>query len=217
MKNNDDECFKWAVTRALNPINIHPEIISKELKEQSKELNWEGTEFPTPLNNIKKFEEDNNIGVNVFSADESQKVYPLKLTKQSNPINLFLWKNHYSVIKNISRLVSAQISEGKRRKYICNRCLNAFGSDELLEKHLELCSDNDYQRHEYLEPGSTTKFENYRKTQTVPFAIYADFGCYIEGLNTVEQNPNKSSTTQYQKHNPSGFCYYVKCFDNSIL
>ena len=217
MKNNDDECFKWAVTRALNPINIHPERISKELKEQSKELNWEGTEFPTPLNNIKKFEEDNNIGVNVFSADESQKVYPLKLTKQSNPINLFLWKNHYSVIKNMSRLVSAQISEGKRRKYICNRCLNAFGSDELLEKHLELCSDNDYQRHEYLEPGSTTKFENYRKTQTVPFAIYADFGCYIEGLKTVEQNPNKSSTTQYQKHNPSGFCYYVKCFDNSIL
>ena len=88
MKNNDDECFKWAVTRALNPINIHPERISKELEEQSKELNWEGTEFPTPLNNIKKFEENNNIGVNVFSADESQKVYPLKLAKQSNPINL---------------------------------------------------------------------------------------------------------------------------------
>ena len=181
MKNNDDECFKWAVIRALNPINIHPERISKELKEQSKELNWEGTEFPTPLNNINKFEEDNNIGVNVFSADESQKVYPIKLTKQSNPMNLFLWKNHYSVIKDMSRLVSAQISEGKRRKYICNRCLNALGSDELLEKHLELCSDNDYQRHEYPEPGSTTKFENYGETQTVPFAIYADFECYIEG------------------------------------
>ena len=112
-------------------------------------------------------EENNNIGVNVFSADESLKVYPLKLAKQYNPINPFLWKNHYSVIKDMSRLVSAQISEGKRRKYICNRCLNAFNSDELLEKHLELCSDNDYQRHEYPELGSTTKFENYGKTQTV--------------------------------------------------
>jgi hypothetical protein len=29
MKNDDDECFKWAVTRALNPIDIHPERISK--------------------------------------------------------------------------------------------------------------------------------------------------------------------------------------------
>jgi hypothetical protein len=206
----------WAVTRALNPINIHPERISKELKEQSKQLNWEGTEFPTPLNNIKKFEENNNIGINVFSADESQKVYPLKLAGKSNPINLFLWKNHYSVIKDMSRLVSTQTRKHGHKKYIYNRCLNAFSSDELLEKHLELCSDNDYQRHEYPEPGSTTKFENYEKTQTVPFAIYADFECYIEGLDTVEQNLNKSSTVQYQKHNPSAFCHYVKRFDNSI-
>jgi hypothetical protein len=81
MKNTDDECFKWAMTRAVNPINIHPERTSKELEEQSKELNWEETEFPTPLSNIKKFEENNNIGVNVFSTDESLKVYPLRLTK----------------------------------------------------------------------------------------------------------------------------------------
>ena len=117
----------------------------------------------------------------------------------------------------MSRLVSTQINKKEHKKYICNRCLNAFGSDELLEKHLELCSDNDYQRHEYPEPGSTTKlWENYGKTQTGTFAIYADFECYIEGLDTVEQNLNKSSTVQYQKHNPSGFCYYIKCFDNSI-
>ncbi|CAB3996841.1 Hypothetical predicted protein [Paramuricea clavata] len=55
MKNTDDECFKWAVTRALNPVEHNPERISKELKEHTKELNWEGTEFPTPLSNIKKF------------------------------------------------------------------------------------------------------------------------------------------------------------------
>ena len=46
--------------------------------------------------------------------------------------------------------------------------------------------------------------------------IYADFECYIEGLDTVKQDPDRSSTTQYQKHSPSGFCYYVKCFDNSV-
>jgi hypothetical protein len=33
---------------------------------------------------------------------------------------------------------------------------------------------------------------------------------------TNEQRLDESSTTQYQKHNPSGFCYYIKCFDNSI-
>ncbi|CAB3991164.1 Hypothetical predicted protein, partial [Paramuricea clavata] len=73
MKNNDDECFKWAVTRALNLTEQNPERISKALIEHARELDWEGIEFPTPLNNIKKFEENNNIGINVFSADESQK------------------------------------------------------------------------------------------------------------------------------------------------
>ena len=44
MKNDDQACFKWAVTRALNPIDSHPERISKSLREQSKELNLEGIE-----------------------------------------------------------------------------------------------------------------------------------------------------------------------------
>ena len=152
----------------------------------------------------------------MFGLDGFYKVCPLRISGSTNSINLFLWKNHYSVIKDISRLVSSQINKKKNKKHICNRCLNAFGSSELLERHLEVCSDNNYQRHEYPEPNTTTEFKNYERTQTVPFVIYADFECYIEGMDTVEQNPNRSSTTQYQKHSPSGFCYYVKCFNNSI-
>jgi hypothetical protein len=216
MKNDDDECFKGAVTRALNPTDIHPERITKELKGQSEELDWEGTEFPTPVDGIKRFEKNNNININVFSADEKLKVYPLRVSGKSNPIRLFLWKNHYSVVKDMSRLVGSQISNNEHKKYICDRCLNSFGSDELLEKHLELCSNNDYQRHEYRKPGSTTKFENYEKIQEFPIVIYADFECYINRLDEEEKSPDRSSTTLYQKHNPSGFCYYIKFFDNSI-
>ena len=216
MKNDDNECFKWAVTRALNPTDIHPERITKELKRQSEELDWEGTEFPTPIDGIKRFEKNNNISINVFSADESLKVYPLRVSGKTDPIRLFLWINHYSVVKDMSKLVGSQISKNEHRKYICDRCLNAFGSDKLLEKHLELCSNNDYQRHEYPKPGSTTKFENYERIQEFPITIYADFECYIRKLIAEEQSPDKSSTTQYQKHNPSGFCYYIKCFDDSI-
>jgi hypothetical protein len=58
----------------------------------------------------------------------------------------------------MSRLVSAQISGKKNKNYICNRCLNAFGSDELLEKHLELCSDNDWRRKPVISTtGSNSK------------------------------------------------------------
>jgi hypothetical protein len=87
MKNDDDECFKWAVTSALNPTDTHPERISGKLKEKSKEMNWEGIPFPTPLSDIRKFEENNNTGVNVFSADESLKVYPLQIYIRENRSN----------------------------------------------------------------------------------------------------------------------------------
>ena len=44
LKNKDDECFKWAITRALNPVENHPERIDRELRETSKTLNCGGTE-----------------------------------------------------------------------------------------------------------------------------------------------------------------------------
>ena len=39
LKNEDDECFKWAIIRALNPVENHPERIDRELRETSKVLN----------------------------------------------------------------------------------------------------------------------------------------------------------------------------------
>ena len=39
LKNEDNECFKWAVTRALNPADKNVERIDKKLKEKAKELN----------------------------------------------------------------------------------------------------------------------------------------------------------------------------------
>ena len=34
MKNNDDQCFKWSVVRALNPVEKNSERITKELKDE---------------------------------------------------------------------------------------------------------------------------------------------------------------------------------------
>ena len=41
LKNEDDECFKWAITRALNSEEKNSERIDKKLRETSKDLNWE--------------------------------------------------------------------------------------------------------------------------------------------------------------------------------
>ena len=36
LKNEDDECFKWAITRALNPVEQISERIDRKLRETSK-------------------------------------------------------------------------------------------------------------------------------------------------------------------------------------
>ena len=37
MENYSEQCFKWAVTRALNPTKVNTQWITKELSEQAKQ------------------------------------------------------------------------------------------------------------------------------------------------------------------------------------
>ena len=64
--------------------------------------------------------------------------------------------------------------------------------------------------------GPILTFKNFFRKMRVPFVVYADFECFTEKLDTTQPNPKQSYTKQYQKHTPSGFCYYIKCFDDSV-
>ena len=56
MKNKDDFCFKWCVTRAANMVENHPERITEDLREQAEKFDWTDCKFPMPLEKIKFFE-----------------------------------------------------------------------------------------------------------------------------------------------------------------
>ena len=60
IKNTDTQCFKWCVTRALNPVQKNAERVSKLLQQQAQQLHWDGIEFPVKLSDIDKFEKMNN-------------------------------------------------------------------------------------------------------------------------------------------------------------
>ena len=60
------------------------------------------------------------------------------------------------------------------------------------------------------------EFKNYHRLEKVPFIVYADFECYIKPIQSCDPNPELSYTKQYQKHEPSSFCYYIKCFDDVV-
>ena len=219
MENDDDQCFKWAVTRALNPVECNPKRITKILKIQAEKYNWDGLEFPTKLKDICKFENNNEVNINVFSFDEESgeygRVYTLRLSKTNyeETVNLFLYDEHYGVVKDLSRLTSRQLSKQGHKKHLCTRCLNHFKTPESLERHLELCQNHDHQRHVYpYEDNKYVFFKQYQKMHRVPFVVYADFECFIE---PVDKKIGKG-TVQYQKHLPSGFCYTIKCTEKSV-
>ena len=47
LKNEDDECFKWAITRALNPVEKNSERIDIKLREYVKDPQLGRSEIPS--------------------------------------------------------------------------------------------------------------------------------------------------------------------------
>ena len=221
LKNTDNKCFMWAVTRALHPAKDHSERIDPKLIKASEELNWDGITFPVDLKHIDRFEKQNDsLSINVFGYVNS--VYPLRISKfdREKQVDLLLVsgedKQHYCLIKSTSRLLSMQTSKHKKKCFICRRCLNSFNSEGSLAKHTEYCSSHEAIKIEMPQEGSVLKFKHFFKSMRVPFVVYADFESFTQQLDTSQPNPECSYTKQYQKHIPSGFCYYIKCFDDSV-
>ncbi|WAR05654.1 hypothetical protein MAR_021023 [Mya arenaria] len=64
--------------------------------------------------------------------------------------------------------------------------------------------------------GSTLNFKHFFKSMRVPFIVHSDFESFTQKLDTAQPNPDDSYTKPYQKHTPSGFCNYIKCFDDEV-
>ena len=218
MKNNDDQCFKWSVVRALNPVDIHPERVSKELKDQSERLVWSGLKFPVKLDQIVVFEQLNpQISINVFGFEGV--VYPLRLSKRKSEqrerseneqtINLLLIsdgeKQHYCLIKSLSRLLSSQVSGHKESNVFCLNCLNHFPNEEKLKIHEEYCLKNQAIRIEMPEEGSLVTFIHHQRSIKVPFVVYADFEAFTEEIPISEQNDKFSFNRNIKNTNRVDF------------
>ena len=139
VKNEDDKCFLWCVLRALNPCEKNPQRIDKKLKEKENTLNMVGIEYPVSLKDLNKFENQNpTISITVLGY-ERKIVYPLRNsdnTDREHNIILILIEeggvNHYCLVKNVSRLLSSQVSNHKEKHHFSLRCLNAFWTHKSL-------------------------------------------------------------------------------------
>lgn len=137
VKSHDNACFAWAVNAGLySP--AHSAHRCSSYPHYSTRLNFDGIEFPVSLKQIAKFERQNDISINVFTVREKKErgdereIVPLMVTgnKKNVHVNLLyvpdLRSNanhdgHFTLIKNLSRLVGSQLSKHKAAKYICDR------------------------------------------------------------------------------------------------
>ena len=221
MENKDDKCFLWSILRYLHPQEKHSTRINDLIKYEN-DLNFKGINFPVKVKDIQKFENNNPdlLGINVFSVNDNNKIYPLRINQKDcqKSIDLFLYsedeKQHYSLIKNFTRLVRSQYTSHRSSKIcICKKCLYHYTKEDLLEKHSLNCGKNETVAVKMPSKNSILKFQNHFKKLPIPFAIYADFECFTIPVNSCQPNPNKSFTQGYQKHEPSGYCLYIKSMD----
>ena len=104
-------------------------------------------------------------------------------------------------------------SDTTRKLHICKKCFTHFTKQDLFEKHLPYCSKNETIAVKMPTKNSILNFQNHFKILPIPFAIYADFECFTLPMNSCQPNPEKSYTQGYQKHEPSGYCLYLKGLD----
>ena len=218
MKNKDEMCFIWCILRYLHPKPRDNERVA-DLKKYLNELNTKGIVFPMCVTDINKFEKlnPNFPGITVFSV-EGKAIYPVKLSNKSceETIDLFLFekdgKTHYSLIKNLHRLIASQLTKTRviGGVFICKRCLCYFKVKNRYDKHIQYCVNNKMATVKMPKPGSSIYFKNYKKKFPLPFVIYADFECFTKPVLHCAPDPSKSYDVDYQKHEPSGFCFYLK-------
>eukprot|EP01052_Picozoa_sp_SAG31_P042300 SAG31_NODE_6678_length_1928_cov_2.726627_3_plen_376_part_01 len=137
VKNDDNECFKWAVLSALYPVERHACRVSK-YKDIDHGLKF--TQFPMPITDLEKFQNMNDISINLYGCDVSTKgvkqddgttlqiskcdpyIIQKSDQKKSRHIDLLLYKDHYSWIKNFSRFLGKVMSHRACKTHYCNHC-----------------------------------------------------------------------------------------------
>ncbi|XP_025161878.1 uncharacterized protein LOC112590209 [Harpegnathos saltator] len=117
---------------------------------------------------------------------------------------------HFVWNKNLSRLISWQLSKKKSKKYICDRCLHYFHSNE---NHIIDCNKlNDCTVVLPTEDNKWLSFTNYSRREWIPFVVYAD----LEFILEKTLNEEKISYV-YQHHKVRSIAYCVRCsYDESL-
>ena len=182
--NNDDKCFQYAVTLALNldKIRKNPQRISK-IKPFIEQHNWKEIDFPSTSKGWKKFELNNEIALNILYVPHNTKkikvAYKSKhnLTHEKQVILLMISNGenwHCLVVKNLSELLRG-ITSNHKEDFYCLNCFHLYRTKNKLEAHKKICENHDYCHVEMpTKDNNIIKYNQGEKSIKLPIVIYAD-------------------------------------------
>ena len=128
-------------------------------------------------------------------------------------------KWHYLTVKNLPGLLR-RITSIHKEDFYCLNCFHSYRTKNKLEAHKKICENHNYCNAEMPTKNSNIiKYNQGEKSIKLfikSLVIYADLECLLEKMITCQSNPNESSTTEINKHIPSGYSLFTHCsFDRA--
>ena len=110
-----------------------------------------------------------------------------------------------------------RITSTHKEDFYCLNCFHSYRTRNNLESHKTIRENHDYCNVEMpTKSNNIIKYNQGEKSIKLPFVIYADLECLVEKMSTCQNSPNESSTTEINKHMPSGYSLFTHCsFDQS--
>ncbi|KAK4883177.1 hypothetical protein RN001_006496 [Aquatica leii] len=152
VKNDDPYCFLWSVVSALYPAKINSNRLLS-YPHFHNVLNCDGIKFPITIKDIRTFEKLNKLSINLFCIENNNfyfvlfVLFPKQMLNSKpqvdiNDVSEEQLLFHFTWIKNLSALLSKQLSTRNHKIFICERCLNYFRTRDILEKHKTYCMNS---------------------------------------------------------------------------
>ena len=141
------------------------------------------------------------------------------LTREKQVILLMISDDenwHYLLVKSLPGLLKG-ITSNHREDFYFSNCFHSYRTKNKLEEHKKICENHNYCHVKMPnENNKIIKYNQGEKSIKLPFIIYADLECLLEKMSTCYNNPRESSTTEINKHTPSGYSLFTHCsFDKT--
>ena len=99
-----------------------------------------------------------------------------------------------------------EITSKHKCDFYCLNCLHSFRTKNKLKSHEKVCKNRNFFVIEMpLEKDKILEFNQYMKSDKMPYIIYAGIESLIKKIDGCANNPEKYSTTKIGEHISCGY------------